>query len=121
MDLARPRAVEPEAPRTKRHEDVDARLLRMATTISERIRTDPSLIEAATAYIDRRRLTASGSEQLALREWRTVLTTMSVPRIRRLLVEDGARGRRLRQSLPFLDVLSPAEREQLLRGDSGPQ
>jgi hypothetical protein len=121
MDVARPRAVEPEAPRTKRHEDVDARLLRMATLISERLRTDPSLIETATAHIDRRARTASGSEKLALREWSNVLTTMSVPRVRRLLVADSARGRRLRQSLPFLDVLSPAEREQLLRGDSGPQ
>jgi hypothetical protein len=121
LDLARPRAVEVQTPRTKRHEDVDARLLRMATAIADRIRTDASLVEAAAAYIERRMLTASGSERLELREWKTVLSTMSVPRICRLLVEESARGRRLRQSLPFLGALSPAEREQLLHTDSHPQ
>jgi hypothetical protein len=79
------------------------------------------LVEAAAAYIERRMLTASGSERLELREWKTVLSTMSVPRICRLLVEESARGRRLRQSLPFLGALSPAEREQLLHTDSHPQ
>lgn len=121
MDLARPRAAEPKAPRMKRHEDVDARLMRMATAISDRLRTDSSLVEAAVAYIHRRALTASATEQLELREWKAILSTMSVPRVRRLLVENSARGRRLRQSLPFLGVLSPADREQLMRGESHPQ
>ena len=115
IDIARPRAREPMASRPKRHEDVDANLLRMATAISERLRTDASLIEQAIAYIDRRVLTASPNEQLELREWKSVLTTMSVPRVRRLLVEDSARGRRLRQSLPFHGALTPADRERLSR------
>jgi hypothetical protein len=117
IDLARPRATEPRAPRVKTHEEVDVRLLRMATAISDRIRTDASLIEAAIDYINRRALTASGTEQLELREWKSVLTTKSVPRIRRLLVEDSARGRRLRQSFPFTGVFSSDERDQLLRDD----
>lgn len=118
IELARPRTPEPNAPQVKRHEDVDANLLRMATAISERLRTDASLIEQALAYIDRRALTASPNEQLELREWKSVLSTMSVPRVRRLLTEDSARGRRLRQSFPFHGALTPADRDRLSRDDA---
>ena len=118
IELARPRASEPMASRAKRHEDVDARLLRTGAAIAERLRTDTSLIEQALAYIDRRMPTASANEQLELREWKGVLSTMSVPRIRRLLTEDTARGRRLRQSLPFLGALNRTERERLLQEES---
>jgi len=65
--------------------------------------------------VERRLLTASGSERLALREWQALLRSNSAPRLRRLLVQDDARARRLRQSLPFVDVLSPDERKTLLR------
>lgn len=113
IELARPRASELAPSRARRHEDVDANLLRMAAAISERLSTDASLIEQALAYIDRRALTASPNEQLDLREWKNVLSTMSVPRVRRLLTEDSARGRRLRQSFPFHGALTPDERKRL--------
>ncbi|HXD23710.1 MAG TPA: hypothetical protein VN613_10165, partial [Gemmatimonadaceae bacterium] len=117
IELARPRASELAPSRARRHKDVDANLLRMAAAISERLRTDASLIEQALAYIDRRARTASPNEQLDLREWKNVLSIMSVPRVRRLLTEDSARGRRLRQSFPFHGALTPDERKRLSRAD----
>ena len=118
IELARPRASElPETPSRgkKSHADVDAQLLRLSSGIADRLRTDPSLVEYAREYIERRLLTASANERLELQEWKGILATMSVARVRRLLIRDDARGRRLRQSLPFLNVLSPEERTRLLR------
>jgi hypothetical protein len=101
--------------RARRHENTDERLLRIAAAIAERMRHDPSITDSARAYVDRRLLVAHGSEALALREWKDLLQTQSTPRLRRLLVLDDARGRRLRQSLPFIGVLSDLERSRLMR------
>ena len=118
IELARPAAPDRSRDpifRAKRHESVDRRLLRIATAIAERLKRDPSLVQRAMDHVERRLLTASGSERLALREWQALLRSNSAPRLRRLLVQDDARARRLRQSLPFVDVLSPDERKTLLR------
>ena len=64
-------------------------------------------------YINRRMLVATGSERLALREWHDVLRTTSIARLRRLLVQDDARGRRLRQSIPFVQLGSDQDRNLL--------
>jgi hypothetical protein len=57
---------------------------------------------------------ASLAEQRELREWDRVLQTMSLARLRRFLTDRGERATRLRQTLPFLDALSSAERKALL-------
>lgn len=118
IDIAKPRPVhspKDSMPRVKRHEDVDARLLRLAAAIADRIRIDPSVVESAKEFLERRLMSASPGERLELREWRDILNSMSPARIRRLMVQDDARGKRLRQSMPFLNVLSPADRARLLK------
>ena len=101
--------------RAKRHEDSDSRLLQIAAIIEKRLKRDPGIAETAKAWVERRLLSAEGSERLALREWQDLLRSNSVSRLRRILVQDDERGRRLRQSLPFLEVLSPGERADLFR------
>jgi hypothetical protein len=116
LDLIRtepPRGRRPRDPRGKRHADLEARSLAIARIIADRIRRDPSLVEDARRHLERRMPSASAGERLELQEWQGVLATMSVSRLRRFLVQDDARARRLRQSSPFLTVLSPDERRAI--------
>lgn len=93
-----------------RHADLDERSLVTARAVAEKIRTDPSLIERALRYIEQRIAVVPHGERLELEEWRGILTTLSPPRIRRLLLERSARGDRLRQSSPFVGLLPGKER-----------
>lgn len=101
------------APR-KRHQDIDLRSKEFARIIADRLRRDPSLVEDAKRYIERRVPGASPGERLELAEWQTVLSTMSLPRLRRFLLEDSARATRLRQSSPFIAALPDEERKEIL-------
>ncbi len=104
----------PQAPTTKaskkRHEHLDMRTKEIARLVAERIGRDPSLVEDARRYLERRLPSASPGERLELQEWQTILSTMSIPRLRRFLLQDDARATRLRQSSPFLNALSQEER-----------
>jgi len=92
------------------HGDLDARALALARALAQRNRRDPSLVEQAARYVERRLPSASPGERLELEEWQGILSTMSVARLCRFLVQADARATRLRQSLPFLTALSPQER-----------
>jgi len=94
------------------HAALDSRSKEMAQLIADRIRRDPSLVEDAKSYIERRLPQASPGEQLELREWKDILSSMSIPRLRRFLVQDNQRATKLRQSSPFLNVLSAEDREK---------
>jgi DNA-binding Lrp family transcriptional regulator len=111
LAASRPRTA---GPRRGGHERLDARSKEIARVIADRIRRDPSLVEDARRYLERRIPSASPGERLELEEWQGILATMSVSRLRRFLVEDDARATRLRQSLPFLNALKPDERRALL-------
>jgi len=102
------------AGRSRRHADLEARSREIARPIAELVRRDPSLVEEARRYIERRLLAASPGERLELEEWRSILEGMSIPRLCRFLLQDDARATRLRQSSPFLAVLSPDQRRALL-------
>ncbi|HVZ49678.1 MAG TPA: hypothetical protein VG916_12915 [Gemmatimonadaceae bacterium] len=85
------------------HQAHDERLLARARQVAERLRRDPSMIDRAREYIERRMTTASPGERLELSEWRDILDTSSPARVRRFLTSTTDRATRLRQSLPFLD------------------
>jgi len=95
------------------HAKRDVRSLALGEVISEAIMRDPSPIESARSVVMKRLVRASPSEQRELREWERVLRS-SPYKIRRLLVDPGERATRLRQTLPFLDALTPEERDAAL-------
>ncbi len=96
------------------HAQLDRGSRDLAGSIADVLRRDPSLVERAQHWLSRRMQTATPGEQLELDEWLGILTTMSVPRIRRLLVEDSPRMTRLRQSIPFVHVLEDRDRKRIL-------
>ena len=97
------------------HDAHDARSRRLALAIAAKIKRDPGLIAIAEDHVKRRADKASPRERRELTEWIRILSTMSPARLQRFLVEDNERAVRLRQTLPALNLLSPAEREAVVR------
>jgi hypothetical protein len=96
------------------HARQDRRALLLGRAIGERIARDPALIERAREYA-RRMAASSPGVRLEMEEWEAILDTLPPARLRAFLADPGERATRLRQSLPFLAVLTPAEREDLFR------
>ncbi|MBR9990237.1 MAG: hypothetical protein KFH98_10795 [Gemmatimonadetes bacterium] len=83
--------------------------------LADHLAEDPSIIHRAIEWIDERERNASGIPAGDLAEWRSILSTLSVRQVQALLVEQSERADRLRQSLPFVDVLTPRERALVFR------
>lgn len=98
------------------HGDLDARARALAIAIGHKLAQDPSLISRTKVRLAALIEKAAPYEQRELREWLRILDTTSLPRLRRLLADPGERGTRLRQSLPFLDVLTSEERDRAIHG-----
>lgn len=96
------------------HALLDRRALALGRALAERIAEDPSLVERARRYVRERLEDASPGERETLREWDGLLENASVPRLRQFLVDPGERATRLRQTLPFLEALSPDERQEII-------
>lgn len=114
--------LEASRPRTKLalklHDEHDARSRRLALAIATKIKRDPGLIGLAADRVKRRAVKASPGERRELVEWMRLLSTMSSARLRRFILEDSQRAVRLRQSLPALNLLSPAERDAVVRSQT---
>jgi DNA-binding transcriptional ArsR family regulator len=100
------------------HDEHDVRARRLALAIAIKLKRDPELVRVAREQLEKRSRAASPRERRELREWTRILTTMSPGRLQRFLTEPGERATRLRQTLPLLGVLSPAERRAVLASTS---
>lgn len=100
------------------HDVHDARSRKLALAIATKIKRDPGLIAIAEDHLKRRAHKASPRERRELTEWIRILSTMSAARLQRFMVEDSERAVRLRQTLPALSLLSPAEREAVVRSQT---
>ena len=101
------------------HAELEDRARLLAKQIAEMIRTDPGIVDRAREHLARQLESPATANDRTTREWERILRTMSLPRLRRFLVDTGERATRLRQSMPFLAVLSDDERRALVaRGRS---
>lgn len=110
-DIGRSEPAEGNAGGHVRH---DTRQLRVATALAGRLLDDPELIERTIGHLAAQ-TTPDTPATDPRREWLDILEHESPAAVRRLLVDPGETATRLRQSLPFTDVLSDAEREELMR------
>lgn len=94
--------------------DSEQRSLRLAKSIAYLIKLDPSLIKRALQYTNRLLHGDQGMASKDIAEWRQLLETYSIERIRDLLVSSSSRAIRLRRSMPFFAVLTHQEREKIL-------
>ncbi len=98
------------------HQEKDRQLEEMSRQLSAFVKKDTSLIRRAKDHMDRLLRDDPGMAHGDLKEWRNILDTYSIQRLRRFLISTTERATRLRQSNPFFAVLSAAERVQLISG-----
>ncbi|HEY0151375.1 MAG TPA: winged helix-turn-helix transcriptional regulator [Longimicrobium sp.] len=108
-------AVSPRTRGGRTHQSRDASALRRGVWIARQLERDPTLVKRARQWLVKRIPEVCPQEEHELQEWLDVLNGSSVPRIQHVLSDPGERGRRLRQSNPFIHALTERERTQMRR------
>jgi hypothetical protein len=96
------------------HSHREAEQRQLAEAVVRHLRRNPAKRRLALEFIARRWKDASPRERHELEEWKTFLESASHARLERLLTDPGERATRLRQTLPFMNLLTPDERDRLL-------
>jgi hypothetical protein len=97
----------------KTHQEIDNRSLAMARVIVKKIDDDPEHRGLEVARSVCRRWNRSRTSP-AISEWLDILQK-PWDQIRSVLLDEGERGKRLRQSSPFIGILSNKERWRIYR------
>jgi hypothetical protein len=98
------------------HQWIDLVDLKMCRRIAEKVRRDPSLMRVPRANLRRWRKKL-GHWPPALREWEQILRDNPVERVLEILTQDNDDGQRLRQSDPFVGILTERERRAFLNAN----
>ncbi len=93
----------------------EERSLRVAKAISELLLNDSSLIRRAAQYAGMLLREGQGTADSDLAEWKQLLEHYSAERLRDLLLSEHSRAKRLRRSMPFYAVLTPKQREDVMK------
>lgn len=117
LDAGRKPAASPGLAR--RHADLDLRSLAVGGWLAERLDRDPSLRVRARTWLVRKMTSAPERQQPELRDWLQMLDGGSVARVQHLLTDGSERATRLRQSNPFVPILTERERATMAE-ETGP-
>ncbi len=101
-----------EVNRRKRTTSALKRPREIANLIASKLTHDPELIARAREFIDRRLALAGDTERLSLLEWKGLLDSLTPGQVASVLRDESPRADMLRQSLPFIGVLTEEERAQ---------
>ena len=99
--------------RPRSHFDLDLRSHKIAEQLAQLIERDPTIVTRAREYVERVIREGPQSTRTDLMEWRRILQSYSQRQLLDFLVDTGERATRLRQSTPFLPVLTPSERVRI--------
>lgn len=97
------------------HARIDTLNLALDRATAAKIRARPELIEIARANLAKWGAQNGGELAPAHREWDLVLRFLSPNELADFLVADTPKANRLRQSSPFVGILSESERLGILR------
>lgn len=95
------------------HKDLDRQSLMDSKAWIKLLKTYPEIIQRTIKYLEDRIPKISSGEKKELQEWKHILESMSLQRLKKFLESDSERSTRLRQSLPFWPVLKDSERAKL--------
>ena len=96
------------------HQTIDDRSLAFGRAIAERLSAEPQRLTEASATLNRWLRTCSPGARPALFEWLAAVDE-SVDAVEAILTGRDERSVRLRQSNPFVGVLSAQERAAIMR------
>jgi hypothetical protein len=82
--------------------------------VATKLTEDPELIVRARQFINRRLAVAGDTERLSLLEWKGLVDSLSPGQVAAMLREESARAHTLRQTLPFVSVLTDPERTAIV-------
>lgn len=97
------------------HADRETQAWQRAGAVATLLLREPTLLPRTTALLEQRVATAPVRQRALWQEWLTLVRTQPRARLAALLTRRDARMTRLRQSLPFLEVLTPTERHEVER------
>ena len=109
------RKVAQSIPAIADHRFLDAVDLEMCRAIAKKIRQKPALMRIPQANL--RRWQKKWGLSPAQREWKRILDKNPLERILKILTQENDEGQRLRQSDPFVGILTEKERLKFLRLD----
>ncbi len=92
-----------------KHDVIDHRSLALHEAMAEKLRHDPELIQAARATAQRWLSRPGYENHPALREWLSLLDLPLLSLIK-VMLDPSEEGARLRQSSPFVGILTEEER-----------
>lgn len=98
------------------HQWIDLVDLKMCRRIAQKVRRDPALMRIPRGNLRRWRKKL-GDWPPALREWEKILRDNPLERVLEILTQDNDDGQRLRQSDPFVGILTEEERLAFLKAD----
>ncbi|MFC1461924.1 winged helix-turn-helix domain-containing protein [Verrucomicrobiota bacterium] len=99
------------------HAKLERRSLERCRTLVSLIRKDRSLIRRARGHVKRMLEEGQGTADNDLQEWRTILQSYSLQRLRLFLISESPRATRLRQSCPLFAVLNKKERNRIVESE----
>lgn len=105
--------------RPQSHRDLDERASDWSKALVSLIKDDPSLVRRARAHLDRLLKQDQGTANHDLNEWHKIMELYPRRRLLRFLESSTPRACRLRQSNPFLAVLTKEERARLRNSPQG--
>lgn len=106
--------MEPASKKVKTHKELDQDSMNRSRNLSLLIEEDPSLIFRAKNYLDQKLKEEVGSAQRDLSEWKNILDSYSIHRLKKFLIAETERATRLRQSNPFYAILNSEEKKRIL-------
>jgi hypothetical protein len=97
------------------HARRDEEKMRLHRAVAQQLLRDPEGV-LAIARTNLRRWLEQDENTPYYEEWDDLLRTLSVQELADLIVADSEEARRLRQSTPFVGVISREERDKILGG-----
>jgi hypothetical protein len=98
------------------HQWLDMVNLEMCRAIATKIRLDPKLMRIPRKNLDRWRKKNRGLAR-AQQEWEIILKRYPTERVLEILTQENDEGQRLRQSDPFVGILTESERMAFFKLD----
>jgi hypothetical protein len=99
---------------SKTHGDLDAQSLQAGKALGKLLTTYPEIVARTIRHLESRISETDSGVKGELTEWKQLLESASLQRLIKLLVSEGERATRMRQSNPFWQVLTEGERQKLV-------
>lgn len=95
------------------HRELEDRSRQYASYWIQFLKKHPEVIERTITHLDKQIQQSNSGVQQELTEWKHILESTSLQRLKKIMESDSDRSNRLRQSLPFWPVLTEEERNEL--------